>query len=704
MRGGLTDVAHAPTASGRRGRGGLPPSRIVAAAALALAYAAPLFWPPPPVSAALDPEAAMVARLFPGVPAWWVSLRLAALAAATAVLGGVTLPIGDALRSRRRGAAPSRLRVLAVAVAVLHVGAAPWASRLGPGAQSAYLAMLAVPALLLAWPRAGGGARRTCRPRDALPVAAVIAVWIGARLATDLGSPRIADVVDGWRGFVDIVLFASRGKNLLTDLFDPELPGVGAAMLVLHGLPLFRAGLAPATFQAVQVCQIVWLAAAAAGLGCLTRLVVGPRVAVVAVAVMLFAPYTRFVALFPGPFLVGPIYGTAIALAAVIASRRRSEAAVAALGACAGIAVTYPGLLPTVAFFVAVTAWRLRESWRTVSLGIAAGCASFGAAVVPALANVLTPGRMLQHFRPHGAVALLEPALLGQLPVGAFERARAVMIARPLDVVAGALLEPFANPRTSIRLWGDAIFDPIAAVAIALGLVACVRAARRSRNARLLLGFFAAALAPAFVSPVDRVDIVHAVVLPVPAALLAAAGVAALRPALRSARGHARGALVASALAAAGGTLLFDVVGPRILGASSVGIAIRAVAPSAAGRVVVLDYPRASSPDARWLYTGAMTAYAGPRPLGFLELAGTFAPSELAAEGKDLLFWSPGLEQDLGVERHVCAQWPSAVLYVLSDDAGLGHVHAARVGAVDWSPRRPDGSWRSAQCATRTVR
>jgi hypothetical protein len=698
MRGGVIDVERVSTASDTHGRGGLSRGRAISAAVLCLVYATPLFWPPGPAPADLVPDAGIVARLFPGVPPWWVVMRLVALAAMTAMLSGVRLPIGDALRPHGPAAA-SRLRPLALAVALLHAGSAPWASRLGPAGQVAYLAMLGVPALLLASTREATGAPRgRRRPWRAVPVATVIVVWIAARLATDLGSLRVADVVDGWRGFVDIVRFASRGKNLVTDLFDPELPGVGAAMLVFHGLPLYRAGLAPATFQAVQVCQIVWLAVAAAGLGWLTRLVVGPRVAVVAVAALLFAPYTRFVAVFPGPFLVGPLYGTAIALAAVLACRHRSEAAVAALGACAGIAVAYPGLLPTVAFFVAVTAWRLRGSRRSMGFGIAAGLASFAATVVPALANVLTPGRMLQHFRPHGAVALLEPALLGQLPVGAFEQARASMVARPLDVVVGALLEPFANARTSIRLWGDAIFDPITAAAIAIGLVACVRAVRRSPNARLLLGFFAAALCPAFVSPVDRVDVVHAVVLPVPAALLAALGVATLRSALRSAGRHARATLVAAVLVCGGGTLLFDVVNPKILGASSVGIAIRSVAPPDAARVVVLDYPRASSVDVRWLYTGAMTAYAGARPIGFLELPRAFAPSELAAEGKDLLFWSPGLERDLAVSKLVCAQWPSAVVYELADDAGLGHVHGARLGEVDWTPRRPLATWRSARC------
>src|SRR5581483_10559213 len=207
-----------------------------------------------------------------------------------------------------------------------------------------------------------------------------------------------------------------------------------------------------------------------------------------------------------------------------------------------------------------------------------------------------------------------------------------------------------------------------------VGLVACLRAVRTSPAARFVLLFFAAALCPAFVSPVDRVDVVHAVAFPVPAALLAAVGFdAVVRRLAPRARGAA--AVVAAVVVAAGGTLLFDVVDPRILTASATGTLLRVLDPDAAARVVMLDYAPDASQDVRWLFTGPMTAYAGPRPVGYLPYPGGALPAaDLASEGKTLLAWSPGLDRDLAPARAVCRTWPAAVLFDVRDPADRGHV------------------------------
>jgi hypothetical protein len=262
------------------------------------------------------------------------------------------------------------------------------------------------------------------------------------------------------------------------------------------------------------------------------------------------------------------------------------------------------------------------------------------------------------------------------------------------------VLAPFAHPRIGIRLWGDAIFEPLGAALIAIGIVACVRAARRSSAARVLLAFFGAALCPAFVSPVDVVDIVHAVAIPVPAALLAAAGFAVIQRRLKWRGRRRRGAVaIATTAICVGGTVLFDVVNPRILSGSSHGIMFRALRVEDADRVVVLDYAKKLGPDVRWLMTGPVTAFAGPRPVGFFEYAGGPLPQEaLAEERKDLLFWSPGLEDDLSVTRAVCAQWPESMLYEIWDEARLGRVYAAGVDARKWEPRAPRDRWRSWRC------
>jgi len=688
-------------ASGGRG---LPAWRLVAGGLLVLAYALPLFWPPGPASTAVPPDASLVQRLFPGVPPAWTVLRLAALAVAAVLLSAPRLP-GPRSPLARIATTPLAglpMRVLALVLAVAGAAAAAWAERLPPTAQLAYLAGLFVPAAVLAL-----GARRTDRGRldaaDAVAVVVVVVAWVALRLAGDLGSPRVADAVDAWRDVVAAARFVVQGRNLLTDLIEPEMPGVAAMPFVFQNVPAAQLGLAEVGVRLLQLGQIAWMAVAAAGIALLARMLVGRGVAAVAAATFLFAPYTRLTTLAPLPFLVGPLYAVALALAALGVARRESEAAAALLGPLAGIAIGYPGVVPVVALFGALTPWLLWRTGRRLWAGWAASLAGFVAAVVPALANVLSVTRLGGHLRLHGTVELLDPGLLGQLPLGVFEQARAAIRWRPLDVVVGALLEPFANARLAIRLWGDAILDPLGAALLAVGLVTAVRALRRrDRTAPFLLAFYLLALAPAFVSPVDRVDIVHAVAFPVPAVLLAAAAFAGLRRALPWPAARRWAAPVVALLAAVGGSVLFDVVSPRILSASAPGVLFRALAPADADRVVVLDYPPGSSPDVRWLFVGPMTAFGGPRPVGFLPWAGGELPlDDLAHEGKDLLAWSPGLEADLHATDAICRRRPDAVLYEAWDEARLGRVLLARLDGVEWTPRLPAARWRRTSCAAR---
>jgi len=655
----------------------------------------------------MAPGPGVLARLFPGVPALWVAVRLLALALAAVLLSRASGSMShDPLAGTRppeEHAARATLRRLALGVALLQALSAPWVGRLGPAGQAAYLGLLFAPAALLALARAAPGRRPAPGTwRGALATGVLIALWVVARLATDVGTPRAADAVDGWRGIFGLARFGAHRQNLLTDLWDPDLPGLGALPLFFMGAPVFQTGLLPFALGAAQVFQIGWLAATAAGIGVLARAVVGPGVAPIAVAVFLFAPYTRFVAVLPGPFLVGPLYATALALAALAAWRRRSEAGLAALGALSGMALTFPGAIPVAFFLDCITLWSLRRDWRRCWVGGAAGLAVFIAVVAPAVPNVLTPARMDQHLGAHGSATLLESALLGQAPIGTFAVARATMVPQPLEIVAAALVEPFANPRTPIRLWGDAIFDPLGAVLLAIGLVTAARCARVSPAARFQLLLFAVALSPAFVSPVDRVDIVHAVALPVPVALLAATGFDVVRrrhAALPSPRGRPALAAAVTVGIAAGGTLLFDVVNPRILSASAPGIMFRALREDDAPRVVVLDYPSGYAIDVRWLFTGVISAYGGPAPVGYLQYGGGALPaSELTAEGKDLLFWSPGLEADLHVREAVCRAWPGATLYEIHDEAGLGRSLATRTGDAAWTPAVSAQRWRPRAC------
>ena len=105
--------------------------------------------------------------------------------------------------------------------------------------------------------------------------------------------------------------------------------------------------------------------------------------------------------------------------------------------------------------------------------------------------------------------------------------------------------------------------------------------------------------------------------------------------------------------------------------------------------------------DVRWLFTGVLSAYGGPAPLGYFQYTGDPLPAEdFAAEGKDLLFWSPGLGADHGIGAAVCRRWPSATLYELRDPSGLGRAHAAVLGAAPWTPAGPSSRWRRVPCAS----
>ncbi len=676
----------------------LRPIRAVLAALLLLAFALPLFAPPAPVRV-LAADASFLARLYPGVPPLWVAGRLVALALGALLLSGV--PVADRQPFRAAATGPrtgkGALRWLALGVALAHAVSALWVTRLGAAGQAAFVLMLGVPALLLAWPL------RTPVPpprRAALvPVATLILLWTVWRLIGDLYSPRAADVIDTWRVLSDIETYLAQGKNFLVDGLDPDLPGVPATPLFFQGLPLFQSGLVPVSFQCMQVLQILWLGASAVGVAALARTLVGARGMLIAVAVFLFAPYTRFMPLNAGPYVVGPMYSTAIALCAVAACRRRSEAALAALGAVAGLALSYPGVAPTIALYGALTAWHLRRGWRARWLGCAVGLASFAAAGLGTVPYIYTLGGMAaEHLRMQGVFTLLEGVAQGQLPIGGtVDLAVSSVVRRPLDIAVGALLSPFANARIAIRLWGDALFDPLGTVLIAVGVAACLRSARRSPVARFLLVFLAGALAPALLSNVDRPNMTRALVLPVPAALLAAAGFDVLRRQVGGGRGRRWAAAAVAAAICVGGVVLFDIVNPRILGASSLGLMFRAVQGDAAERAVVVNYPKPFSPHVQWLFVDPVARYAGKRPIAVVEDTGREIPPP-AGVTRDLLFWSPGADVDLQLSRGVCAQWPGATLYEIWDESGLARVLAARVGGREWKPADALARWRSSSC------
>jgi hypothetical protein len=64
-----------------------------------------------------------------------------------------------------------------------------------------------------------------------------------------------------------------------------------------------------------------------------------------------------------------------------------------------------------------------------------------------------------------------------------------------------------------------------------------------------------------------------------------------------------------------------------------------------------------------------------------------------------VLFWSPAVEEVAGMSGLVCARWPAATRFTVTDPAGLSRVHAAHVAGAPWQPALPAAQWQAGACA-----
>jgi hypothetical protein len=339
---------------------------FVAVLVLTCAYALPLFFPPTSTTVMpVAPEAPLLARLFPGVPPWWVILRLSCLGAAMVLAGVIVAPASAPVFEQHNANAPGDdsgrvarpLLWAALAVAMLGAIVSFGADELGPVAQLLYVASLGLPAAMLA-----AGTARGSRPERAatagfnVTTAIVIGVWAISRLALSLHSSRTADLVDGWDGLQCLEQAAREGFNVVTGAC---YQGYTALPLVIQGAGILGRWL-PLTLQSIQVVHVVWLAVCAVGVAALTSALVGATAAPVAAAVFLFAPLVLMTPLWTaGPFVFCVLLIALLALA-VRVERTSSPAAVAALGAVAGIAARCPPLVPVLPLLAVRILWRWR--------------------------------------------------------------------------------------------------------------------------------------------------------------------------------------------------------------------------------------------------------------------------------------------------------------------------------------------------------
>lgn len=672
--------------------------RSVAGLLLLCAYAVPLFAPPDatPVSSAQGTD--LLARLFPGIPGWWVAARLASLAAGAVLLSkpAVSLPRLDGPQA---ALASPRVRVAALAVALALVTGSLFADRLARAGQVAIVLGIAIPPLLL-YLGERRESDRAAMPRGAVAAtwicAALIAAWVAARFGAAWHAPRTAVPVDLWESFGWLLDAARDDRNLL---LSSGQPGISNAHMILLG---FGGGLEP-SLAAVEIAHAAWLCAAAAGVAALAHRFVTPSALPVAVATFLFSPFLLLMPHSPSPFGIYLALAAVMALALARFTATNSLAALTALGSAAGLASTTAYGLPWVGF-AGVTAaclllWRRpRPVW--IFWALPGLC--FLVVALPSLPDADGFRALVDRYVvQRGAWATLEAILLGQRSPfdPAVQDVWSTGQRGLLDVPLGSLLSPFAAPRTALRLWADAIFDPLGTSLAAIGIAVCVRRLRTDVAARVLLAGLAAAIVPGTLwSAYDRASLTRNLALPIPIGLLAGVGFEALRSRFfGSSRAAVAGVATAVAIAASG-VLLFDVVNPRVLPASALSIQLEALGDAREPRdAVQLVYGR---PDpVAWLYAERIARHLPRVPLPSRRYVGSQSLYDEQGRVPELLLWTPALEHDESIARTLCERWPDASIYVLADRAARSVAFAARVRGPDWVPSLPQTRVRVAGCA-----
>lgn len=698
---------------------------------LILLYALPLFVPPP-AHVAVRPSAGvgLITRLFPDVPAWWVTGRLLALLAGASLIAaaGRQTPFEsvDSVPAVSEWRHPGLPRV-ALLAALAQALCLPWRSALSPIGQTLFMLGFVCPAALLAC-----SVRRPARRSESLwkawPVAAVIVTWFVVRVAVSWHSPRAADVVDTWRVFGGFVQLSKSNGNFLTEPLDPELPGLSAMQLFFQGLPFLQLASHVPGLTWTQVTNAAWLAFAAAAVAALSAMIVGRSVAIIATVAFLFSPFIMLFQLCPMP-PIALVLPAVAGLLLVAFHRSGSPAALALLGSVVGIAAGMPPLVPFMGLAFLLAVWRLWTGPRVSPVVVLTALVSLAAGVASSLP---TPATMLEMYHRYAAtqipLAVAEQAVQGQLsptiedwlggplPPGVPLADLRMPVTRGwLLVPAGALLAPFAIPRWSLRLWADTLFDPLAAALAAVGLAVCVRRAFRDRTAAALLLFLAAALGAGFASSYDRTSLFRLFGAPVPVALLAAAGFKSVSACFPGAAARRLATIAVSIAIAIGGTVIFDVVNPRLLAASSLGLLVRSADVDSLGRVALLtSYGRDARPDVPpgrrhwqhdWLrhnhpYIEEIVRSVPERPIPIVDIDRLLAP-DARSTGRDIVFWSPAFEQAAGATEQLCRMWPEATLFTIFDAAGLSRLYGARLSGPSWTPRLPSGRWTATHCGAR---
>jgi hypothetical protein len=150
------------------------------------------------------------------------------------------------------------------------------------------------------------------------------------------------------------------------------------------------------------------------------------------------------------------------------------------------------------------------------------------------------------------------------------------------------------------------------------------------------------------------------------------------------------------------------------LAASSLGLLVRSVDEESLDRVALLTANgRDTRPDVPpgkrhwqldWLrhhhpYIDDIVRSVPERPIPIVDIESVIPSVE--RPGRDVVFWSPALEQTVGVTEKLCRLWPDALHYTIVDAAGFSRLYGASLSGRSWKPALSPGQWTASTCGAR---
>jgi len=650
------------------------------------------------------PNPTLLERLFPGVPASWVVVRLLSLFVGALLLvptisGGRRLATANPAAKEASPPSPLALR-LALAAALLHPLLGLWATQFQRPMQYLYFAWLVVPALILRFSRSGERPP-TATPRTARAIClGIVLLWIAACVPNSWQSPLGTNLLDMWVGLRDLIAALDPGYNLLTGRFKA---GGGSLHLMFEGILLFDLSGALPSLASHQALQYLWYSVGGFLLGCLVARVISVPAGAVACAAYLFSPFALVHLLPPLMMALGGLF-TILALIPLVRLRESySPAALAGLGAATGLLCTFPASLLAGLTIFGVGLWSIRRTIREQLPQVLIALSSFTAATMTAVPDLSNLRNLVaSHSHGHAQWVVHEMAGFGQISALRSSFATDAGARVWYDVPLSAILAPFMTPRTPLRMIGDVVFDPLGIVLALLGIVSIFVIHRQWWFARLVLGLLVLTSLPVMTSASDRISVTRFAFAPGFWAIVAALGWDSIRHGPEKRLGTATPTAIALAAIAVGGWFVVQAVNPRLLAASWTALALEAIDENRpAGGVVMLDHP---DPVA-FPYWYLPEIVAVPRWHGLTHREfdssrdGWFTGSD--GQPAAMLVWNPALEEDWRVGEHICARWPAAAIHVIHDRASSSRVFIATVDGQPWSPSLPHHRWSTRGCDER---